>query len=819
MHTHNVTTMSQAPPRKFGLSDDPHGPRINLRQCLEAALHQSESLIDKALDGMQGKGKAAKGVGMQAKPNFSPAVQAMVELLSSQREVMKDSFNEHLRASVYEGVGVDAQSPQMMRFEDLKLFEEEDLDESIEVARTLQEICLLVDDVVPPLDALMSSLLGWITVQPQINPLRPEMYARALRECIAQQITDVEVRGTILSQMAGRMGTSLRRLYVELSSWLKSGGVESASALQPNQVQSSVAKPSVVGTMGNSVARTLLTLDRLRRLLSGELDTDARRPDFLHTVPASVVALQDMRQVEAMVQRLENKARKAAENPDADAARKKVAARLALADGKNLGKQLGEEVVRLMLDNLIQDERLLSGVRGHLQTLEPMLMDIAQVDGRFFTDKHHAARQFLDKVTNRSLGFATERDEGYSKFLKSIEKSIVSLGKKTSSGDDASQAFSEVLQSLEKAWERLDAEDRTRREEAARALMHAEQRNMLAQYLAQEFRANAEGVDVPSAVVDFVCGPWAQAVAEAQLGCTDGTSDPQGYHALVSELYWSVQPRVAKRNRKRLVQIIPDMLGKLRQGLHLIEFPPERITDFFTELISMHEAALEGGRPKPVVPAAASPELVQAAYQAEDEAALSDRAELEALYAAINEDKDTARDVARIIELSTEGSPEGKLEDSTLDAQEDFSPSKSPAVSGDRQDVWLAKREAQEAGFVEENAVLLLDATANKPVVKASVDQPVVVNAIPIGSWVEMMLETQWVRAQLTWASPHRTLFMFVSHGGKAHSMSQRTMDKLRSQNMIRVVSDGRLVDKALDAVAQTALHNSLVAGQEQPKT
>jgi hypothetical protein len=30
-------------------------------------------------------------------------------------------------------------------------------------------------------------------------------------------------------------------------------------------------------------------------------------------------------------------------------------------------------------------------------------------------------------------------------------------------------------------------------------------------------------------------------------------------------------------------------------------------------------------------------------------------------------------------------------------------------------------------------------------------------------------------------------------------------------------VSDGRLVDKALDAVAQTALRNSVVAGQEQP--
>jgi hypothetical protein len=81
---------------------------------------------------------------------------------------------------------------------------------------------------------------------------------------------------------------------------------------------------------------------------------------------------------------------------------------------------------------------------------------------------------------------------------------------------------------------------------------------------------------------------------------------------------------------------------------------------------------------------------------------------------------------------------------------------------------------------------------------------------IPIGSWVELMLEGAWVRAQLTWASPMRTLFMFVSRGGKAHSMSKRTMDKLCSQGLIRMVSDGQLVDKALDAVAQTALRNSV---------
>jgi Protein of unknown function (DUF1631) len=787
-------------PRKLGVSDDPLGPRVSLRDCLEAAMQQSEGLIDKVLNGLVGRGD--KAFGMHVKPNFPPPVQAVVEILATQRDAIKLSFNQRLRECVFQGVGVDTQSPQMMRFEDLKLFEEEDLDESIEVARALQEINQQVDDVMVPLDALMSSLLGWITVQPQINPLRPEMYARALRECIVQQVADVDIRGAILSPAAGRMGTLLRKLYAELSSWLKSCGVESANVVQPGQVQSSVAKPSVVGAVGNSVARTLLTLDRLRRLLSGELDGDAvRKPqDFLHTVPASVVALQDMRQVEAMVQRLESKARKAAESPDADAARKKAAARMALADGKHLGKQLGEEVVRLMLDNLIADDRLLPRVRDQLQTLEPLLLEIAKVDGRFFSDKQHAARQFLDKVTSRSLAFATERDDGYVFFVKSIERSIALLNQKTKDGESETTAFAQVMQQLDTTWAKQDAQERAQREEAAKALLHAEQRNMLAQFLAQEFRANAEGLDIPQMVVDFVCGPWAQVVAESQLRCTDGTSDPQGYQELVAELYWSVQPRVAKRNRRRLVQIIPGMLAKLRQGLKLIEFPPEHITDFFTELIGMHEAALEGGRPKSAVPELS----VSAAAETNEfensgmDGALTDRAALEALYAASDE-----------VETSV---PEGDL------ALAGHGAAKSGSTANDKQHdgVWLAQREVADAGFLEAESVMPQDVTAqNNPARPIPAADPVVLTAISVGSWVEMMLEGQWARMQLKWTSPHRTLFMFVAHGGKAHSMSQRSIDKLRLQGMIRVVSDGHLVEKALDAVAQTALRNSVDASQK----
>jgi hypothetical protein len=77
------------------------------------------------------------------------------------------------------------------------------------------------------------------------------------------------------------------------------------------------------------------------------------------------------------------------------------------------------------------------------------------------------------------------------------------------------------------------------------------------------------------------------------------------------------------------------------------------------------------------------------------------------------------------------------------------------------------------------------------------------------GAWVDLLIEGEWVRAQLTWASPHGTLFMFLSAKGLAHSMTRRTLERLRSSDVLRVVSRGDVVEGALNAVAAQALRNA----------
>lgn len=731
--------------RRLGVAHDPGTHKPSLQACMEAVLEQGDILMEDILLGLELATSEAKSKGLHARTN--PQRRAVVEGLLQQKAALQQVFSTTLRAAVYGGETRRKPSPAKVRFDDFQFLEEEQIDANIELAMTEHEVMLAVESVLPALNGLVSSLLGFSSVQAQLNPLRPENFVHALREAFSQGIPTDEARAGIMGPAASLLGSALAQLYREVVDWLRSQGVESVG---PVVGAGAFGAPAKVAD--NSVTRTLLTFDKLRRLLSGELDPRGAAggvKDFTHTVPASLEALEDMKLVEPMMKRLTERARKASPalapgKVGGEAAR---AARDAVRS-KALGRQLGEEVVRLMLENLMQDSRMLPAVRQNLKALEPVLLRLSYTDPRFFSEKKHPARQFLDKFTSRSLAFTSEEEEGYARFQKTLDNAVqVLMG-----GEGDANAFARLLRKLEEGWVQDEAQHRQRAEEAARALLHAEQRNMLAQRLAVDFLERTDNKRVPELVVNFLRGPWAQVVAESQLRGPDGTQDADGYLALVDDLIWSVQLRLTRRHRARLVDMVPQMLVKLRQGLQRIDYPEDRIPPFFDGLISIHEQAFEAGR------------------------------------GAVSEAGGTSAE----------------------------SPEAEPAVPELADDgFWMADDEAADSGFLHEQADI-----APPPAEAPQAAAPVVredwtAETLGTGSWVNLALDGVWVRAQLTWASPHRTLFMFTSAGGAAHSMSRRTMDRLRDTGLIQLVSDGHVMDNALDAVAQAALRNDLEKGAD----
>jgi hypothetical protein len=735
---------------RLGVADDPTQLQPSLSDCLEAMLKQAETLIEQVLQGLEA---GALATGPRRVAAFQlPIVRNAILSLQEDAETVKANFAVELTRLVYEGGGKDQTTAEVLRFEDLQLFADDKLDLSIELARAQQEVALAVDDTLPALDALISTMLGWRTIQPGLNPVRPEVFVRALQFTLQQHVPDPAGREALITPAAGLLGVNLRRLYRETSEWLRSTGVEPAVPLGGRIDKSTGASGKPVT---DTQAKTLLTLDRLRKLLIGDLD-QPRKAEFLHTVPASMALLQDLKKTDELVKRLEQRPKPTVvpTGPVDMLAELGVSATVP----SRIGEQLGEEVVHMMFEHLADDRRLLPALKRQLKAMEPAVHRLAKEDSRFFSDRTHAARQVLDRITQRSLAFQSETDPGWERFMKSVESSTRWLESKVVDAE----TFRELLQQLQEQWKEQDHGSKQKREDAARALLHAEQRNLLAQKLAAEFLEMLQGLDVADFVRDFLRNAWSQVVAEAQLSCEDGSSDPFGYRALVDDLIWSVQKSSAQRGRaRRLVQMIPGLLQRMREGLQRIGYPTELTQRFFDHLITLHKAAVQEGR---------NAAVQKAADEAWEEESRFTDSQMEMWLDGV------------------EVQESGYVDYGGVDTDVEHVASAEAAQQED-----VAQRHAEEQAA---------DAAA-EPVASRAED-------MRVGAWVEILIKGDWIRAQLTWCSPHATLFMFTSVGGTAHSMSRRTLDRLRATDHLRIVADRPVVDEALDQVAQAALKNSL---------
>jgi hypothetical protein len=143
------------------------------------------------------------------------------------------------------------------------------------------------------------------------------------------------------------------------------------------------------------------------------------------------------------------------------------------------------------------------------------------------------------------------------------------------------------------------ADTAQRLDSAVAVLQFAEERNLLADKMVAGMQSLAELRQVPQSLVDFLCGPWAQVMACAQLQDQTGADDPGGYKALVRTLLWSAQPELTRSRIDKLTRLVPQLLSGLRDGLRLIDYPSNKTSGFFDVLMKLHQQAF---RPAPVVP-------------------------------------------------------------------------------------------------------------------------------------------------------------------------------------------------------------------------
>ncbi|MEY4980437.1 MAG: hypothetical protein RLZZ352_2707 [Pseudomonadota bacterium] len=661
--------------------------------------------------------------------------------LENQRDLIAMRFIEAFANSLQTtslSDGVHARSLRSISFEELELMGDQQVQETVEVGRVLQQVKMTADEALFALNGRMSSIQGLNRIRAEANPLRPEAIVSVLMQTLNALTVDADVRKRWLQVGAAPLGQVLSHAYIRLSTMLEGYGIEPTAF---HVIQAPVSR-MVLGAASSNMAGQASAASRADAAAVSLLNSDA------------LLTLGHLHQL--LVGNLQSPT-DATDNPDA------------VRMSTNMVRTLAAEVVGLMMRSIEDDQRLLPGLRRLIAGMKPALIELANSNPRFFAERDNPARLLLEKVTERCLAFTTEQSPGYADFQDDLRTIVQTLQRP--GPPDVAARFPELLQTLSRSPKNtLPPAQVQARGLAVQTLVRVEQRNLLAQRVLTEMTARNDFGPAPEFVKDFLRGPWCQVVAQArmdgaeQAGNSGQLLPPDApavrYMALLPDLIWSAQPALACRNRQRLMKVIPGLLSTLREGLQGIDCPSEQTDTFFQRLMKAHMAANKVPRTQSPVEPPAPPRV----FKVEPEPWVQP-------------------EEARIT---------GFLEDFLSDTAIGATPSPDLADTSEVPTEVLSKRP-----FVRDWAEIKQEIVQQESA------------ALPVGTWVDVWQGVMPMRCQITWASPHGTLFMLTAVDGHSISLTRRSLDSLRAQNRLRVVAPNGVVNTALDAVTQQAWINS----------
>ena len=728
----------------------------------------------------------------------------------------------------------------------LQLVDDSAMTESLEALRLLQSLLPMVEQVLPMLDARMSSLIGFDSVQVEKNPLRPSVFVRALRELTAELEPDAAVRTLWLQHIAPWLGRELAQLYEQIALMLQRANVQEASyrirlvesaepgragggsgftPIEMDQIGSGWGAPGS-GSGGGSGAGIGAgpspgsgSGSAMGAPVSMQALGQARSPlgstvyqAFLHSRSTVFEAPLDASFYEQVCQALAQVDVRAGEDvPDDEAlareqtryqdlppvdrptrevgidaplradrwgafgrAHERTRVLLALKQqAQQVSQAVGLDLVRKLVGQVASDALLLAPVREAVVALEPALLRLALAQPRYFGEADHPARRLVEQVAQRSFRFNDEFGDDFAAFLEPVREAVNQLNAADSSD---SAPFVQALADLSARWQAEDSAEQAAHDEQLQALRFAQERQELADQVAWEISLRPDVFNAPEVVLDFLYATWSLVIASAQLRQSDrDDADPSGYRAAVATLLWSVRPEIL-RQPKQVFEALPGLLRTIHAGLAMLGKPAHETQSFFDALIQLHQPLLSLRRTRAQNDAAHAGPVSQAPA-----------------------DEDLVAPVKRVVGNGARPIPAAQP---WLTAQEEAGAGFDDAEVAVQQGPDLGHTAVEGASVA---AAAAPSPTSSEPVAAVVPELPVaaVIAQLRVGTRVDLCSKGVWIRAELIWASNRSTLFMFTSHGGRVHSMTLRSCEKLIRQRWLRPVARRAVVEAALKAVAK----------------
>ena len=223
------------------------------------------------------------------------------------------------------------------------------------------------------------------------------------------------------------------------------------------------------------------------------------------------------------------------------------------------------EIVALMFQSILAEERIPPAIRVWFARLQLPVMRVALFEPEFFSTLHHPARKLIDHMGSCVLGFDSRAITGSA--LEAEIRRIVQVIEQYP--DTGRRVFQLVYDEFQKFLSKYLTEKGSSQRVATLA-QQVEQKETLAIQYTIELRNMLNSMPVREEIRDFMFKVWAEVLAVAAIKNGAQHEETVMLKRSASDLVWAASAKPSRTERAQVIQDLPNLLQRLRQGMTLL---------------------------------------------------------------------------------------------------------------------------------------------------------------------------------------------------------------------------------------------------------
>ncbi|MBS7808852.1 DUF1631 family protein [Variovorax sp. PCZ-1] len=258
------------------------------------------------------------------------------------------------------------------------------------------------------------------------------------------------------------------------------------------------------------------------------------------------------------------------------------------------GEKATIEIVALMFQSILSEERIPTGVRVWFARLQMPVLRLALSEPEFFGTMQHPARKLIDRMGSCVLGF--DANVGSVELETEIKRIVQTIEQYPETGR---RVFQLVFDEFEKFLSKFLTESKATAKVVSLA-QQVEQKETAAIQYTIELRKMLGNLPLRDEIREFLFKVWAEVLALAAMKNGGQHESTLALKQVAADLLWAASAKASRAERAKVIADLPDLLKRLRTGMNMLGLTApvqdehiKKISDTLAEAFMSKTAAMD----------------------------------------------------------------------------------------------------------------------------------------------------------------------------------------------------------------------------------